>query len=223
MKTYAVLTGDIVESSKIDAQRLEFAKSLLRSLAAEFAQAYPESMVGQPDVFRGDSWQIGLLRPGLALTAAVFIRSGFKMDELDTRIGIGWGGVDRIHTDRISESLGAAFTRSGQALDGLGKVRRLALISSDESNAPFPGSLLDAGVGLLDALVSRWTQSESVAVYGTLRKLSQDAIAELPKARTKDGRAPTRQAIQDALRRISWAGHIQPFLSSTERFLEMDS
>ncbi|MFQ3577782.1 MAG: hypothetical protein SNJ52_02075 [Verrucomicrobiia bacterium] len=217
MKTYAVLTGDMVSSSKLGPEQMDAAKALLHRLAHEFGETHPDAVLGVPDVFRGDSWQICLQRPALAITAAVFVRAGFKADDLDTRIGIGWGDVARLNKDRISESNGEAFTRSGQALDGLGKARRLALAQSGNPGGASPHGLFDAGVGLLDALISRWTRREAVAVYGSLRKLSQDAIAELPQARTKEGTPPTRQAIQDALRRISWSSHIQPFLLQAEK------
>ncbi len=217
MKTYAVLTGDIVNSSKLGPEGMEAAKSLLRRLAREFGETHPEAVVSEPDLFRGDSWQICLQRPALAVTAAVFVQAGFKADGFDTRIGIGCGGVDRLNKDRISESSGPAFTRSGQALDGLGKARRLALAQSGDSDATRSHGLFDAGLGLLDALISRWTRREAVAVYGSLRKLPQEAIAELPQARTKEGSSPTRQAIQDALRRVSWSSHIQPFLTQAEK------
>ena len=69
---------------------------------------------------------------------------------------------------------------------------------------------------LLDLQIGQWTQREAVAVYGTLRNLTQQAIAELPGARTREGSAPTRQAVQDALRRIGWASHVEPVLTSVE-------
>lgn len=219
MKIYAVLTGDIIGSSKLGPDGLEAAMSRLAGLASEFEQIHPGAVVGRAEVFRGDSWQLCLRRPSLVVTAAVFIRAGFKANEFDSRIGLGWGPVDRLDADRIRESSGPAFTRSGQALDGLGKDRLLAVASCDGA-APGPNDMLDAGVGLLDALISRWTQSESVAVYGALRKLSQEAIALLPQAQTKQGTAPSRQAIQDALRRISWASHVLPFLEEAEESME---
>jgi hypothetical protein len=224
MKTYAVLTGDIIGSSKLGPEGLDAAMSLLRRLAEEFEETHPESVVGQPEVFRGDSWQLVLQRPALALTAAVFIRAGFKAGDFDTRVGIGLGTVERLNTERISQSVGPAFVRSGQALDQLGKDQTLALPRFDEAapagSAHTALGMLEAGVGLLDALVVRWTQRESVAVYGALRGLSQEAISELEEAKTKEGNAPTRQAIQDALSRISWTSHVLPFLERAGKTIE---
>jgi hypothetical protein len=226
MKTYAVLTGDIIGSTKLGPERLEAAMSLLRRLAKEFDQVHPGSVVGQPDVFRGDSWQLCLQQPALAVTTAVFIRAGLKTDSFDSRIGIGWGSVDRLHKERISESSGPAFVQSGQALDQLGKERSLALPPSGEptlTGFAYPAiALLNVGVGLLDALLTRWTQRESVAVYGTLRGLSQEAIALLPQAKTRQGKPPTRQAIQDALRRASWPSHVLPFLEKAENSIDKE-
>ncbi|MFA6289667.1 MAG: hypothetical protein WC661_19980 [Opitutaceae bacterium] len=221
MKTYAVLTGDIIGSTKLGPERLEAAMSLLRRLAKEFEHTHPESVVGQPDVFRGDSWQLCLKRPALAVTAAVFIRAGFKADDLDTRIGIGLGPVERLNESRISESSGPAFAHSGRTLDKLGKHRALALDGAGYLDVGGYAHPLVAGVGLLDAHIARWTQREAVAVYGALRNLSQDEIAALPQARTKEGNAPTRQAIQKALVRIYWASHLLPFLNEAVEILDL--
>lgn len=218
MRICAVLTGDIVRSSALAPGKLKAAKTLLHRLAAEFGAAHPGAVAGGPDVFRGDGWQICLSAPSLALTAAVFIRAGFKADGFDTRIGIGWGGVERLNRRSVSESDGEAFTRSGQALDLLAKGRRLALACPGGAETT-PCAILDAGTALLDALISGWTQREAAAVYGTLRKLPQEAIAALPQSRTREGRAPTRQAVQDALRRISWSSHVQPFLARAEKVI----
>lgn len=225
MKIYAVLTGDIVGSTQLGPERLEAAMALLRRLAQEFEHVNPESVVGRPDVFRGDSWQLCLKRPSLAVTAAVFVRAGFKADGLDTRIGIGLGPVDRLNESRISESSGPAFKHSGRTLDKLGKHRFLALDGAGYLDvggyARSPVDPLVAGVGLLDAHIARWSQREAVAVYGTLRKLSQDEIAALPQAHTKEGKAPTRQAIQKALARIQWSSHLVPFLEEAVDVLNL--
>ncbi len=225
MRTYAVLTGDIIDSSQLEPERLDASFALLRRLVVEFEQTYAGSVVGQPDIFRGDSWQLCLQRPSLALTAAVFIRAGFKAEKLDTRIGIGIGPVERLQKNRISESSGPAFIHSGRILDNLGKHRTMALDGAGYLDASgFARSSVDhlvPGVGLLDAHIIRWSQREAVAVYGTLRKLSQDKIAVLPQARTKQGTPPSQQAIQKALARIYWTTHLVPFLDQTVSLLDL--
>jgi hypothetical protein len=219
MKTYAVLTGDIIGSSALGPDRLGVAIARLRELADEFDQVHGHALVGKPDVFRGDSWQLCLQKAELAVTGATFLRTGLRAHGFDSRIGIGLGPVDRLHEDRISESGGGAFVSSGRALDGLGRDQNLALVATaatGEGRSDEPAlEAVSAALFLLDAHLSGWTQRECVAAYGSLRKLSQSAIAELPLARTKDGTTPTRQAIQDALSRIQWSTHLQPFLEKT--------
>jgi len=69
---YAVLTGDLVRSSKLTATQSKHAMEELRTAAEAFCEVYPESIVGRLDTFRHDSWQLLLTRPELALRAALF-------------------------------------------------------------------------------------------------------------------------------------------------------
>lgn len=220
MKTYAVLTGDLVGSRELTPDRLEHAMGWIRQLATEFAEMHAGALVGRADVFRGDSWQVCLQRPGLAVTAAVFFRAGLKMEERDSRIGIGLGPVATLHEEKISESTGPAFVASGDALDSLGKDQMLGLKHAAEPPPAWAQALRELVIPLLDVQIVHWSQRESVAVYGTLRKLTQNAIADLPGARTREGKAPTRQAVQDALRRIHWSSHLHGVLDGVQRLLE---
>jgi hypothetical protein len=213
MKNYAVLTGDLIGSRELSPARLEAAMALIRRLADEFAALHTGALVGRPDVFRGDSWQACLQVPALAVTSAVFFRAGLKAEELDCRIGIGIGAVATLHPDRISESTGPVFVASGDALDTLPKDRALGFKYAGESAPVWAEALRELIAPLLDVQLAGWSQRESAAVYGTLRSLTQNEIAELPSARTRDGHPPTRQAVHDALRRIAWSSHVEPVLA----------
>lgn len=223
MKTYAVLTGDLIDSRKLDAAGLDRAMDRIRQLAGEFAAIHTGSIVGTVDVFRGDSWQLCLTQPTLAVTAAVFIRAGLKSDHLDTRIGLGFGAVERLHEEQISLSTGPAFVASGQALDSLTRDRALAARFPDPAPATWAVWLGEIALPLLDLALAEWTQRESVAAYGIVSGLTQAAAAELPAARAKDGSAPTRQAIHDALHRIRWSSHLDPVLKAIENHLDIVS
>ncbi len=220
MKTYAVLTGDLIGSRELSASRLEEAMALIRQLADEFEATEAGALVGRPDVFRGDSWQVCLQAPGRAVSAAVFFRAGLKAADLDSRIGIGLGGVATLHEEKVSESTGPAFVASGDALDALARDRTFGFNYAAEPTPAWAEALRDLVAPLLDVQITAWSQRESVAVYGTLRKLTQAAIAELPSARTRDGKSPTRQAVQDALRRISWSSHLEPVLTGIGELIE---
>jgi hypothetical protein len=219
MKTYAVLTGDLIGSRELGTQKLQSAMALVRRLADEFAAVHANAMVSHPDVFRGDSWQLCLQSAHLAVTAAVFIRAGLKAGELDSRIGIGVGGVAALHEAKISESTGPAFVASGDALDGLAKDHTLGFKHAAEPAPTWAEAVRELVMPLLDVQVTGWSQRESFAVHGTLRQLTQQEIADLPAGRTREGTPPTRQAIQDALRRIVWTTHVGPVLTNLEKLL----
>src|SRR5690606_18325316 len=124
--------------------------ALLRLLAQQFADVHDRTVVGMPDVFRGDSWQWCLQRPSLAFTAAVFLRAGLKSHDVDTRIGIGIGSVAVLHEEKISESTGPAFIASGEVLDGLEKDRTFGFRMAANKAPPWAQALQDVAAPLLD-------------------------------------------------------------------------
>lgn len=101
MTTRAVLTGDLVGSSRLTPASLEGARDAFATAATEI-ETWRAKLVGAPaDFFRGDSWQMLLTQPGFALRAALYIRASLKAGdpEWDTRIAIGYGEVV-VHPDR---------------------------------------------------------------------------------------------------------------------------
>ncbi len=74
-ETVAVLTGDVIGSTR---EKKGEAGDLLPSLrqAAEAVSAtLPDAGVSRIDVFRGDSWQILVRQPEAALQAALLFRT----------------------------------------------------------------------------------------------------------------------------------------------------
>lgn len=180
-KPYAVLTGDLVKSSRMSPAQSTSAMERLRQLAQEFEAVYPKSTHGQLDTFRHDSWQWLLTKPELALRAAVFMRTGLRSlsdrhVKFDTRVAIGTGTVETIVEHRISDSRGSAFTRSGKALDAMKKYSRLAYAA--ESDIAAEQWLVGGLVPLLDCIVTVWTPIEARAVHGALRGWTQEETAE---------------------------------------------
>lgn len=217
MKRYAVLTGDLIESRALAAQQRKDLLDWLKQVTEHFSQLHHDVAVGRLEVFRGDSWQLCLQKPTLALEAAVFIRAGLKAhtsrENVDTRIGIGVGSVDTLVEDRISESNGEAFIRSGQALDALHPDVNLSLEWPDGPEAV--AAISQMALPLLDLAMSHWTHAESVAVYGALRGWTQQQTAEHEIARKPDGSRPSRQAIAKALGRVHWSSHLEPVLKAS--------
>ncbi|MCK9361922.1 hypothetical protein M0Q28_06935 [Patescibacteria group bacterium] len=214
MKLFGVLTGDLVRSRDLSAGQQRHALGALSDMAGEFSRQHEGLAVGKLEVFRGDSWQFCLERPELAVEAAVFLRAGLIAAGLDSRIAIGIGSVKSLDKRKISRSSGPAFEASGHGLDSLPKKRRLGLAFADGVQNPSADSLMGAVIPLIDAQMEKWTSREAFAVYGTLRGLTQQEIAELPEARTVKGVQPTRQAIHDALARIQWHAILHPVLET---------
>ncbi|PWW82848.1 hypothetical protein CR164_03670 [Prosthecochloris marina] len=203
--TYAVLTGDLVKSSRLPSTLSTKAMAWLKASVSTFNTVSPGSVYGSMDTFRHDSWQLLLNRPENALRAALFFRTVLRMNsnpdiKYDTRIAIGIGEVEYIDPTNISNSRGPAFTRSGKLLDSM-KNSRLAW-STEHDALPFWSTLKRTTIPLLDCLVSDWTPTESQAVNSVLTGLTQDQTAA--RWQSSDGKKPTRQAVGGSLQRAHW-------------------
>lgn len=207
-KVYAVLTGDLVKSSRLAPEQSKGAMAWLRQAVKEFAALHSDTVVGRLDTFRHDSWQCLLSRPELGVSAAVFLRAALRMQsepktKYDTRIAIGVGSVESVVKRRISDSRGQAFTRSGKALDAM-KDGCLAYAPAAERAAA--GLWIARGVvPLLDCIVSDWTAVEARAMHGALRGWTQEQTAEQWPPDPETGKKPTRQAIAKSLARAHGA------------------
>lgn len=207
-KNYAVLTGDLVKSSRLSTTDSLGAMEILKTTAEAFAVQHPDAVIGRMDTFRHDSWQLLLEQPVFAFRAAIFFRAALKRasdadTKYDTRVSIGIGAVEWISKQRVSDSRGPAFTLSGKGLDAM-DGRCLTLDAGDHA----PDSLRSFGntaVPLLDCVVGDWTPSESRAVYGALMEFTHEEIARHWPPVGKTGRPPSRQAVGDALMRAHWS------------------
>ena len=192
MTTRAVLTGDLVGSSRLSPASLEGARGAFATAATEI-ETWRTKLVGAPaDFFRGDSWQMLLTQPGFALRAALYIRASLKAGapEWDTRIAIGYGEVDRIDKQRTSLSSGEAFLLSGRALDDLGDTVDITV------RGPRDGLKWDA-LGplahLCSVLMDDWSQKQAQAAR---LALAPDAPTQ---ARMAELLGVSQQAVSKAL------------------------
>lgn len=173
--TYAVLTGDIVKSSKMTADDLAAVRDLVTQSVSEAGRWKRGFVRGKADFFRGDSWQAVVAKPAMALRIAIYVRARLiSFDKTDSRIAIGLGGADKLSTTRASLSSGTAFEISGRALDGM-KRARLAITAESNSYARL-GALetwLPAAAGLLDAIISDWTARQAEIITEMLWPLDR--------------------------------------------------
>nr|WP_091691934.1 hypothetical protein [Algoriphagus locisalis] len=117
----AIITGDIINSRELKSQDIWIKP--IKELLGKWGQA-PK----QWEIFRGDSFQLEIADPAESLLAALQIKALIKSlpypeenkrsSPVDVRMAIGIG--EKTHNaDRISESNGEAFVRSGEKFEQL--------------------------------------------------------------------------------------------------------
>ena len=194
---YAVLTGDIIRSNRLDEQEMNKVRSCL-SEAVKRMQDW-DRIYGGPDFIRSDRWQLMLTQPDLALRVAIYLRAAMRASRLsDTRISIGLGHINDMDPDQISKSSGEAFSLSGQGLDEM-KIHINMTIRLPES-AQMLSDWAPLVVHLCDAVINRWTrrQSEIAGLALDIQKPTHAEIAEQLSTNI------TRQAVSDSLKATNW-------------------
>ena len=212
-KIYAVLTGDLIGSSRFRIQQRE---EILSSLKDSFKEISPDIIASPFVIFRGDSFQGVLARPEEALKAALIIRASLlskfkgKRTRLDARIAIGIGTIDYLPPDQAGEGDGEAFRNSGPELDKMKKSEQNLIIRTPWTEI---NEELRTECALLDALIQRWTKEQAEAI------LFQIAHEDLQRSKqTQEGIAKILSISQPALsQRLKTGGYwaVQAF---SERF-----
>lgn len=196
LEVCAVLTGDIVGSQKLSVEQLDRARAVILE-ASEQLSAWDAALAPKPLEFsRGDTWQLLLLDPALALRAALWIRAALLHGcGVDTRVAVGLGAVSPL-SDTLAQSGGPAFVRSGQELDEMGARRLSVILPASMALAPWA----NLTARLCDALVASWTRRQAELVHAMLSPLAptQSAIAAqlVP--------AVSKQAVGKGLRAAQW-------------------
>ena len=163
-RVIAVLTGDLVKSRGMTADQLAIVRARLSDAVDKISEWSAGLVIGGPQFFRGDSWQLALAHPGYCLRVAMALRAALiGMDvKADTRIGIGIGTTERIHPQQISLSVGEAFLLSGEALDTIGRARLcVGLGAVDQRRLPLFGPLVSTS----DVIVSRMKPAQARAAW----------------------------------------------------------
>ncbi len=186
-KLYAVITGDVVKSSKFkDDQRSNLLNALKGSFDAVKEILAHDVIYAPFEIHRGDEFQGVLSSPEFALLSAIIIRTNLRIgfetrrrkQALDARIVVGIGTINPLpgHRERGGEQDGEAFRHSGPVLDQMKKQkkdRRLLF------RTPWPAfdKELDIECALLDALINRWSTEQAQAVLWRVRGFTQNRIA----------------------------------------------
>ena len=199
---HAVLTGDLIRSTRLSTAELESARERVLGAVDEVRGWRRGLIKSKAEFFRGDSWQALVVDPALALRAAVFIRASLLATGIaDTRVAIGLGTVEKISSSRVSLSTGEAFARSGAALDRMaasphGGGLAVALPESMTDRSRW----VDAIATLVDALMRQWTPRQAALARLALApdEPSHEAIGE----RTEP--PVSRQAVAKSMAGARW-------------------
>ncbi|MBN1117402.1 MAG: hypothetical protein JXA77_09375 [Bacteroidales bacterium] len=118
----SIITGDIIHSQKASPTIwLNKLKSELNALGRN-----PETW----EIYRGDSFQVEITDPSLALLTSIKIKAAIKcIKHIDVRLAIGIGDKTYQATN-ITESNGSAFVNSGDIFESLVKKKQNLAIST---------------------------------------------------------------------------------------------
>ncbi|WP_428655162.1 SatD family protein [Runella sp.] len=184
MERFAVITGDIIESTKLKAAER---KKLLQNLDLFFkkfsSETENELNLKIPfEVFRGDSFQGMLETPEESLKICILLRSYLKSQyysgqDLDARIAIGIGKVS-FKSAKLSESDGEAFHNSGRLLDVLKKQPQKIGIQSPWKTV---NDEINIGLILLEGIIGKWTSLQADVIYLKLLGMTEMTISSTLK------------------------------------------
>ncbi len=175
----AVLTGDVISSSRIDSsKRAAFAEVLVESLDPKNLTSVTADLGKvRMEVFRGDSFQIVLdqAHSSHALLAALLVLLQLRVNgarrgmKIESRIGIGIGNLSYGKEDQsIGLWSGEAFELASASLLGASVTDRNRISLRTTWGGRFDEGV-NAALGLLDFMIARWTDKECEAVLGVYK------------------------------------------------------
>ena len=176
-KIYAVLSGDLVGSSRLNDKERKSVLTVLKDSFKLLGSVYPDAVKYNFDIYRGDSFQGVLCEPGFSLVAAVIIRAYLRSKierKADARIAIGIGKIDYLPA-HITEGYGEAYSLSGKLLDEMKKSRYNLQIKTPSEKI---NNELKVEFIMLDFVISRWSPEQSEAVIEHLKGFTQEKIAK---------------------------------------------
>lgn len=175
MKTKAVITGDIINFTKLSPAKrkslIEGTEHLLKTWIKEKSNA---------EIFRGDSYQV-LFDDGLeAITRSVQLICWFKKhsDEaskvyLNTRISIGIGEVSYLGKN-VLNSDGEAFHLSGRNFDTMKDEQFLSVHTND----PEKNEGIEIILNFVNKYIGNWSLGQAEVIFMLLEGKTQQEIAE---------------------------------------------
>ena len=183
MKIYAVLTGDVAGSSRLEGEQRQKLLTVLKDSFLLIDEIIGKEKVAFPfEIFRGDSFQGVLNETSGALRAAIIIRANIRRsfdttlkNAFDARIAIGIGTISLLPDQRGGEGDGPAYRNSGPVLDEMTKPPRFLLVRTpwDEMN-----NEINVELALLDTIIMKWSVEQAEVALEYFKGKTQEQMAE---------------------------------------------
>jgi hypothetical protein len=165
----AVITGDIVNSQKVNS------KKWLRALEVAIGEDFKNQQ--KWEIFRGDEFQYYIEDAREVFLIILKLKSQLKMIKgLDIRMSVGFGKRD-LAMKKVSISNGSAFVNSGRNFENLKKEKINLIVNSGNKN-------FDNDLNLIfrwaSETMDNWTPPVAETVYELLidKNLTQEELAK---------------------------------------------
>ncbi len=179
---YAVITGDLVQSSQLENENREKMIAYLRDslMFIENHLQLHDAIFLPFDIFRGDSFQVVLSKPDRALLASVLLSQRLSLfnegsKDFAARLSIGIGTIEYIpDSGNIGEADGVAFRLSGKALDTMKQKGQNLLVTTSD---PVLNLMFETQCAFFDLIAGRWTNIQKEIILEKLSGSTQEEIA----------------------------------------------
>ncbi len=156
----AVITGDIVDSTSLDASAYELAIARLKEIFDQLESHYHAKW----EIFRGDSFQLILPETSFAMHSAVLIKTYLLFAPVSTNpinitLSVGLGEVI-VDSKQLTTSHGSAYTLSGRGLDNTPRGGISLQSDLDDLN-----TMLTLPTRFLTNLLSSLSRKQAEALY----------------------------------------------------------
>ena len=177
-KIYAVITGDIVGSTRLRDDVLANLAQRVDQISKSLEKKYPGVFGFGFTTFRGDGFQTLLKAPEkapeLALRFLIGLKRAFAEQKVDARLAIGIGNVDILPKTVATEGHGEAYALAGRQLDKLAPIDRLAIAFPKGKG----GENADLICHFLGSISKSWTSRQLDVMELAMDGLTQEEIAQ---------------------------------------------
>jgi hypothetical protein len=157
MTEAAVLTGDLIGSRKAGQLATDTAIAAIAETAARLDAPFTR--------YRGDGWQVLLLRPELALRFALTATARLRARNAPlTRFAIGIDEIAPTRAPSLAAETGKAFVLSGETLDQMPRRAEFAIASLTRKRS----EMTWAAARLADQVARKWTPPQAEAMVMAL-------------------------------------------------------